>query len=75
VGRRAIWPRCAEALEPHQKGKKKQLRPEKQRKPIHQVGSEADEDSDESLTSVDAVKQMGGKVATTIESTCTNRRM
>jgi len=45
-----------------QQGKNKQLRPaDKQKKPIRQVDN-AEEDSDDSLTSIDAVKQIGGKV-------------
>ena len=45
-----------------QHGKNEQLRPEKQHKPIRQVDEDADEESDDSLTSIDAVKQTGGKV-------------
>ena len=45
-----------------QQGKHKQLCPEKQRKPIRQVENDVEEDSDDSLASVDAVKQIGGKV-------------
>jgi len=51
----------------------KQTRSEKQHKPIRQVNNEADEDSDDSLTSIDAVKQNGGKVRTTIKGTSTHR--
>jgi len=41
----------------------KQFHPENQHKLIRQVGSDADKDSDNSLTSTDTVKQMGGKVS------------
>ena len=45
-----------------QQGKGKQTRSEKQCKPMRQVDNEADKDLDDSLTSIDAVKQTGGKV-------------
>jgi len=50
------------SLQTAHQGKGKQTCSEKQRKPIHQVDNEADEDSDDSLTSIGAVKQIGGKV-------------